>query len=205
MPIWRAKARPEHRVELAFGSNDTLRATASTTGSTGTCRVLHRIDVSHQSRTFDQAFARRETRYASGVLQFRPDEATSILVKLDRNETNNRDPVRVPYTKVTGGAPSLSTTAFGNTNFTPVTDVNGKPVYYSFSIPVAVRPTASRQPIALGVTTNTVVTPLPNPAIVGRYFQNPDDYAAYTAYYRATQTAGYVSPANGTGSPSTAS
>ncbi len=205
MPIWRAKARPEHRVELAFGSNDTLRATASTTGSTGTCRVLHRIDVSHQSRTFDQAFARRETRYASGVLHFRPDEATSILVKLDRNETNNRDPVRVQYTKVTGGAPSLSTTAVGNTNFTPVTDVNGKPVYYSFSIPVAVRPTASRQPIALGVTTNTVVTPLPNPAIVGRYFQNPDDYAAYTAYYRATQTAGYVSPANGTGSPSTAS
>ena len=201
----RPRARPEHRVELAFGSNDTIRATASSTGPIGGSQVLHRIDVSHQSRTFDQAFARRETRYASGVLQFRPDEATSILVKLDRNETNNRDPVRVPYTKVTGGAPSLSTTAFGNTNFTPVTDVNGKPVYYSFSIPVAVRPTASRQPIALGVTTNTVVTPLPNPAIVGRYFQNPDDYAAYTAYYRATQTAGYVSPANGTGSPSTAS
>ena len=195
----RPKVRPEHRVELAYGSNDTMRATASTTGPIAGSHVLHRLDVSHQSRTFDQAFARRETRYASGVLLFRPDEATSILVKLDRNETNNRDPVRVPYTKVTGGAPSLSTTAFGNTNFTPVTDVNGKPAYYSFSIPVAVRPTASRQPNALGVATNTVITPLPNPAIVGRYFQNPDDYAAYTAYYRATQTAGYVSPANGTG------
>ena len=195
----RPKTRPEHRVELAYGSNETLRATASTTGPTAGRRVSHRIDVSHQSRTFDQAFARRETRYASGVLQFRPDEATSILVKVDRNETNNRDPVRVPYTKVTGGAPSLSTTGFGNTNFTPVTDVNGKPVYYGFTLPVAVRPTASRQPIALGVATDTVVTPLPNPAIVGRYFQNPDDYAAYTAYYRTTQTAGYVSPANGTG------
>ena len=195
----RPKARRENRVELALGSNNTVRATASTTGPTAGSRVLHRIDISDQSRTFDQAFARRDTRYASGVLQFRPDEVTSILVKLDRNETNNRDPVRVPYTKVTGGAPSLSTAAFGNTNFTPVTDVNGQAAYYSFNLPVAVRPTASRQPNTLGVATNTVITPLPSPAIVGRYFQNPDDYTAYIAYYRATQTAGYVSPANGTG------
>lgn len=148
------KTTPEQDISLTYGSDDFLRATASSTGPVGnSTKLFYLADVSTQSTKFAQQYSSQHTSYGTVSLLYRPDDRTNITLKVDDTKAHNHDRTAVPFIK-------SSTKGF-------LLESNGTtPLPYSYYDSSGKIKTANA----------------PYPQVINRYATNPADIKTYLAY-----------------------
>lgn len=73
------KKTPAHRIAVTAGTNNLLRAQASSTGPVGSSDTwFYRIDVANDESEYDQAFKKRQTKTVVPQLMWKPNANTSV-------------------------------------------------------------------------------------------------------------------------------
>jgi outer membrane receptor protein involved in Fe transport len=174
--------RPEtkggNELDVTAGSDRFFRASLSSTGPVGNSQKLfYRASVSTNSRNFEQQFASKRSKFGSAMFLYKIDADTSFSVKVNAQDTHNRDRNAVPWIK-------SSTKGF-------VTLSDGvTPLQYTY---------VTKNPLTGATSTKTANVPLPQ--VIVKYANNPDDVAKineYIANPTAYGTNGSLLPLSGT-------
>lgn len=101
----RPKTKAEHRLTFTAGTNELLRAQASTTGPLGSSgKWFYRLDAARQQGERDQAFKEQAQATVSGQVMWKPSARTSLLLEvewLERRE-NGLSAANVPLLQQAG-------------------------------------------------------------------------------------------------------
>lgn len=162
------KAKPEHRIGFAAGTNSYLRAQASSTGPVGDSRrFYYRVDLAADQREYDMPFKNKDQATGSVQLQWRPSADTNVLFEFERlvrNEVGN-----------------------GNTPFVIQT---GYVDPYRVNVNTGVHPTTNRY---IGLATDLVEFNVQGPLNYSKRFVNT---GTVTLEHRVSQNISFRSSAN---------
>ena len=78
------RTKPAHRFAVSTGSNDLLRAQASSTGpAAGSDKLFYRVDAAYDRAGYAIDYKKRETQTVSTQLLWKPAPATSLLAEFE--------------------------------------------------------------------------------------------------------------------------
>jgi len=155
----RPQTTEQNRLDVTVGNDRFFRASLSSTGPVGNSKKLFYLaSVSTNSRNFEQQFASQRSKFGSAMFLYKVDADTSFSVKVNAQDSFNRDRNAVPWIK-------SSTKGF-------VTLSDGvTPLQYTY---------ITKSPLTGATSTKTANVPLPQ--VIVKYANNPDDVAKINEY-----------------------